>query len=145
MDLLENPVISDLDFWISRFVADLRHQDRNFYPARTIHQILTGLQRHMLLQNPDAPKILDCKDPRFIDIHRACNNIYRSLRQKGIGTDVKHTSIITKEEEEKFWDAKVMGVDNGKCLQRASFYYIGKVFCIRGGEEQRKLGPSQFT
>jgi hypothetical protein len=25
------------------------------------------------------------------------------------------------------------------------FYYIGKIFCIRGGEEQRKLGPSQLV
>ena len=24
------------------------------------------------------------------------------------------------------------------------FFYVGKRFCIRGGEEQRKLGPSQF-
>ena len=27
-------------------------------------------------------------------------------------------------------------------LQRAVFFYIGKRFCIRGGEEQRKLAPS---
>ena len=66
----------------------------------------------MLLQNPDAPKIIDRKDPRFIDVHRACDNVYRSLRQKGIGTDVKHASIITNEEEEKLWNAEVMGVDN---------------------------------
>ena len=31
MDLLENPVISDLNFWISRFVAEVRRQDGNFY------------------------------------------------------------------------------------------------------------------
>ena len=24
------------------------------------------------------------------------------------------------------------------------FFYVGKRFCIRGGEEQRNLGPSQF-
>jgi hypothetical protein len=29
-------------------------------------------------------------------------------------------------------------------LQRAVFFYVGKHFCIRGGEEQRKLSPSQF-
>ena len=25
------------------------------------------------------------------------------------------------------------------------FFYIGKVFCLRGGEEQRQLKPSQLT
>ena len=29
-------------------------------------------------------------------------------------------------------------------LQRAIFFYVGKTFCLRGGEEQRKLKPSQF-
>ena len=29
-------------------------------------------------------------------------------------------------------------------LQRAVFYYVGKVCCIRGSEEQRNLKPSQF-
>ena len=75
----------------------------------------------MLLQNPDAPKIIDCKDPRFIDIHQACDNIYHSLSQKGIGTSVKHESIITREEEEELWDAKVMGVDNESVCNVLSF------------------------
>ena len=30
-------------------------------------------------------------------------------------------------------------------LQRAVFFYVGKVCCLRGGEEQRKLKLSQFT
>jgi hypothetical protein len=34
-------------------------------------------------------------------------------------------------------------VDNPKSLQR-SVLYIGKRFCIRGGEEQRNLGPANF-
>ena len=38
----------------------------------------------------------------------------------------------------------MFGCSTPKSLQRAVFYYIGKCFCIRGGEEQRKLGPSQF-
>ena len=80
----------------------------------------------MLLQNPHAPKIIDHKHPTFIDVHQASDNVYRSLHQKGIETDVKHASIITKAE--KLWNAKVMAVDNGKCLQRAVCYYIGKVF-----------------
>ena len=29
-------------------------------------------------------------------------------------------------------------------LQKAVFFYLGKVCCLRGGEEQRGLKPSQF-
>lgn len=38
----------------------------------------------------------------------------------------------------------MINTSNPKALKRAVFFYIGKVFCIRGGEEQRKLGPSNF-
>ena len=30
-------------------------------------------------------------------------------------------------------------------MQNAVFYYIGKCFCIRGGEEQGNLGPRQYV
>ena len=38
-----------------------------------------------------------------------------------------------------------MSIESPKSLQRAVFYYLGKHFCIRGGEEQRRLGPSQLV
>ena len=57
---------------------------------------------------------------------------------------MKHTPIVTKEEEEMLWSKKVMGVDLPRQLQRTIFFYVGKVFCLRGGVEQRALKPSQF-
>ena len=42
------------------------------------------------------------------------------------------------------WEYGILGVDNPKSLQRALFYFIGKRFCIRGGDEQRRLGRNHF-
>ena len=69
---------------------------------------------------------------------------YRELCQSGIGAIVKHAPLITEEEESALWESKVIGDHNPLALQRAVFYYVGKVFCLRGGEEQRSLKPSQF-
>lgn len=30
-------------------------------------------------------------------------------------------------------------------LQKAVFFYVEKIYCLRGGEEQRNVKPSQFT
>ena len=38
----------------------------------------------------------------------------------------------------------MIGTSSPKALQRAVFFYNGKVVCIRRGEEQRKLGHSNF-
>lgn len=42
------------------------------------------------------------------------------------------------------WRSSVLSIANPKALQRAVFYYIGKCLCIRSGQEQRCLGPSNF-
>ena len=142
---LVNPDVATLNFWLPRFVLEMRRQDGKPYPSRSTHQLLTGLQHYMLDKNPMATKFLDQKDPRFRDVHGACDSVYRQLHQQGIGTSVRHASVITPEEEEQLWSTSVISITTPHSLQRAVFYYVGKRFCIRGGEEQRRLGPSQLV
>ena len=58
--------------------------------------------------------------------------------------ECRNFTVVLPEEEEKFWSTNVFGVHSPVALQRAVFYYVGKVCCLRGGEEQRGLKPSQF-
>ena len=92
----------------------------------------------MLDKNALAPKFLDQKNPLFHDIHRACDSVYRALHQQGVGTQVPHAAIISEAEEEKLWTTGIIGITTPLSLQRAVFYYIGKRFFVRGGEEQRQ-------
>ena len=91
------------------------------------------------------PKLFERGSIVFRDLQRTCDSTYRKLRSEGIGTEVKHTPTFTGSEEQLLWNTGVLGIDTPKQLQRAVFFYIGKRFCIRGGKEQRKLGPSQFV
>ena len=43
------------------------------------------------------------------------------------------------------WETGVLGCRTPKALQRSVFFYVGKSFCLRGGEEQCQLKPSQFV
>ena len=70
---------------------------------------------------------------------------FRSLHEDGIGTERKSANIITKEDEDRLWDSGVLSTKTPDGLQKAVFYYLGKVCCLRGGEEQHKLKLSQFT
>ena len=72
----------------------------------------------------------------------AIQYIYHGLHCSGVGASIKHTAIISEDEEKKLWE---YGLDNLKSLQRAVFYFIGKRFCFHGGKEQRNLNPTQFT
>ena len=138
-NLLECPTIEGLNFWLSHFVCEIKNKKGEPYPPRTIHQILASLQRHMLSHVPDAPKFLDKKNSRFRELHNACDNVYRGLHNQGVGTDIAHSV------PDEMWSVGVFADSEPKALQRAIFYYVGKHFCVRGGSEQRSLGPSQFV
>ena len=98
----------------------------------------------MLSKNPTAPKILNKDDYRFVEFHSAMDTVFRPLRSEGIGNKVHHSPIITVDDEEKMWDSAVLKITTPKGLQKTVFYYVGKCFCVCGGQEQRNLGPSNF-
>ena len=52
--------------------------------------------------------------------------------------------MISSEEEEKLWASGQLGTKTPRALQNAVFYYNGKNYCIRGGEEHRNIKISQF-
>ena len=68
-----------------------------------------------------------------------------ALHEEGVGAIVKHAPVVLPEEEQKFWDTKVFSIDSPEALQRAVFFYVRKVCCLRGGEEQQNLKPSQVV
>ena len=83
----------------------------------------------------DTPDFLSKKDAYFRDLRGTLACIFSELRKMGVGAEVKHTPIITKEEAQ-LWSAGAMGTDTPKQLLNALFFYVGKIFCLRGGIEQ---------
>ena len=68
-------------------------------------------------------------------IHNACNSVYHSLH-------ASTCKYMQKKRSPSF--GSVVSWEQTTPLQMAVFYYVGKRFYTRGGEEQRCLGPSQF-
>ena len=147
-DLLENPDALRLNRWLSRFVVECRREDGNPYPPSSICNILAGLYRYsrkFASEGGSCPNFMNRNDPLFRDLNGAIQVRFRELREEGIGAVVKHASVVTADEELILWESQVIGDHSPIALQRAIFFYVGKTFCLRGGEEQRKLKPSQFV
>ena len=137
--LLEDGNAELLNLWLARFVVEIRRADGEPYPPSSINGILSGLYRYCKACAPTGsppPNFMDRKNPHFRDLTGALQVKCRELREKGVGALVKHAAVITPDEEERFWETKVLGVHSPVALQRAVFFYVGKVFCLRGGEEQ---------
>ena len=57
-----------------------------------------------------------------------------------MGRQVKHAEVLTKEDENKLWEAGEMDIDTPTGLLNAAFFVVGKMFCLRGG-----AGPQEFA
>ena len=65
-------------------------------------------------------------------------------REDGLGAQKHSAEPFTVNDENKLWSLSVMGTHSPLTLLRAVFYYNGKNFCLRGGEEHRNLKLSQL-
>jgi len=138
----ESPA-GQLNYWLSRFVVEARRADGERYPSATLYQLLSGLLRYARSKLKGCPNFLDKKDQRFAELRGTCESVSRDLRQAGVGAKVNHAPVIDQEED-KLWDSRAIGIYSPKALVRCVFYYVGKAFYLRGGQEPRGLKPSQL-
>ena len=120
---------------------------RQAYPPSSLNNILAGLYRYCRSCCPVGsccPNFMNRKDPQFRELTGAIQVKFRELREQGVGAVVKHASIVTPAEESFLGERQVIGDHSPVALQRAVFFTLA-VFCLRGGEEQRSLKPSQFV
>ena len=59
INLLEAADPVQLNFWLPRFIVEVRKQTGEPYRPRSIQLILSALQRKMLDTNTDAPRFMD--------------------------------------------------------------------------------------
>lgn len=133
-----------LSRYLSLFVIEVRKKSGEKYPPATLHQLLCGILRHMRQINDSCPNFMDKQDLRFKQLHNTLDSLFHKLHSEGVGVHVKHAEVITADEEMKLWESGIMGMDNPCSLQNAVFFTVGKVFCLRGGQEHRDLKISQF-
>ena len=119
-DLFKKPDTTSLNYWIPHFVADARKQGGKTYRAKTIHQLLVGLQRCMLEKNPLAPTFLS--NPRFSNSHRACDSTYHEWRQQGVGTKIRHAAVISGQDENKLRSISVIGAERPAFREQFFFF-----------------------
>ena len=136
-DLLDNPEPELLNYWLCRFVSEVRNQKGKPYPPKTVHQLLSGLQRSMMEKNPSSPKFLDRNNVAFRELHRSCDAIYRDLHHQGFGASVSHAVPFTCDEEELLWSRGILSDSTPKGLQRAVFFMLGSIFVSE--EEQSNV------
>ncbi|XP_062618379.1 uncharacterized protein LOC134279995 [Saccostrea cucullata] len=98
-----------LNYWLQRFVLEVRKQDGSEYPQRTLYFNVCGLLRHLREENVHNMNFLDEHDHRFAVFCKVLDARKKELLSEGLGTKVKQADPILPEVEEKIWTNGVFG------------------------------------
>ena len=105
----------------------------------TLYQMLCGLLRHSKDCQLDPPNFLNRQDANFNELHGTCDTVFRSLREVSVGTVKRSVQTFQSDDEDKLWESNVFNTSTAEGLQNTVSFYVGKVCCLRGGQEQREL------
>ena len=134
-----------LNYWMERFICEIRRKDGNVYPPATLTQITSALQRHLKNEcGLESINFFQDADPTFAGFRRTLDARMKELTAQGVGVKTKKADPITPEDEKKLWDTGVLSTDTAVGLSNAVFFYNGKAFGLRGYQEHVDCKAEQF-
>ena len=97
---------SQLDYWLSMFVLELRRRDGLPYPPNTLYSMCCGLMRYVRDLHPEVNFF---KQPEFAGFRKSLDGEMKRLRQSGLGVTKKQAEPITSQEENSLWEKGLLG------------------------------------
>ena len=85
-----------LDFWLCRFIVEIRREDGTEYPPNTILNITSRIQRHMR-ENGRLETVLLATNTMYVPtFQKAIDLIMKELTSKGVGIHSKRADPVTE-------------------------------------------------
>ncbi|XP_013380784.1 zinc finger MYM-type protein 2 [Lingula anatina] len=134
---LTNLSDEELQYWISKFILEVRKENGTEYPPRTLLSLVMGLQSYIRTESKRGIDLLN--SDQFVGLRQVLDSEMKRLSHTGLGCNTKKAQAISLEDESKLWSSKALGDYNPKVLVRTLHYLNGKNFGLRGGQEHRRL------
>ncbi|XP_066288310.1 uncharacterized protein [Branchiostoma lanceolatum] len=134
---LQTTTAAEMNFWLSRFVFEVRRVDGKPYPASSVYGIICGLMRHFReeLGRHDV-NFLDKKDIRFAKFRKAMDPRMKELTAEGVGLEKRQADPLTMEDEDN--------ITNWLNSEAYNANERSGLFGLRGMDEHRRLQVEQY-
>ena len=145
---LEYITNEQLNYWLARFVMEVRNQKGEPYTGGALYGICAAIQRYIREKravNSQGEYLDIYKDSKLAHFRSVLDGVLKDLHRKGIGTFKKRAQIISSDLEEQLWQEDILGDDNPQKLLDTLVFCLGLNLALRSGQEHRQLRPDMFT
>ena len=119
--------VTAMNFWLYKFVVEIRHKDKIPYAPDTLYQICCGLLH--LLKEADQEEVNILSDPAFQQFKGTLDAHMKELRHTG-KHQPKKAAVISEEHERLLWNKKLLGNATPQRLINTMVFYIGLFFAL---------------
>ena len=97
--------VTAMNFWLCKFVIEVRRKDKTLYAPDTLYQICCGLLR--LLKEADRAEINILSDPAFEQFKGTLDAYMKELKRIG-KYQPKRAEVISEQNENLLWERNLL-------------------------------------
>ena len=137
--------VEEMQFWLCRFVLEVRKVDGEHYCPSTLYQLCCGLLRH-LRNNCNQVDVNIFEDREFYQFQSTLDAEMKRLNANGKYIEKRQAQSISIADEKYLWEQGLLGEHSPQALLDTMVYLTGLYFALRSGNEHRRLrhSPSQL-
>ena len=126
-----------INFWLCRFVLEIRRRDGERYPPTSLYQLCCGLLRHLRAAGRAEVNIFE--QAEFHMFRTTLDSEMKRLSSTGQYIHNRQAEPITVEDESLLWELGLLGTTSPTVLLHTLVYMVGLYFALRSGSEHRRL------
>ena len=93
-----------LDFVLARFIAEVRKEDGQEYPGKTLYEMIGSIQTFLRVKWKRNVSLMDRTACTFRSLNCAWNFQMKEKAGQGIGIVVNKANLMTEEQENYLWE-----------------------------------------
>ncbi|XP_078608426.1 uncharacterized protein LOC144880237 [Branchiostoma floridae x Branchiostoma japonicum] len=142
----------EMNFWLMKFIFEVRRIDGKPYPPKTLYCLVSGLMRHFRedLNRHDRRTLLwdmnflDRSDIRFAEFRKALDAKMKELTAAGVGVTKRQADPLTTDDEDRLWESNTISLSTSEGMSYGVYFYNCKVFGFRAMDEHLNLLIEQY-
>nr|CAB3262244.1 uncharacterized protein LOC100178985 [Phallusia mammillata] len=141
--------VADIDamsYWLPKFIKEVRRKDKKPYPADTLMQIASGLQRYLRqVSCRSEVNFFDKYSNTFAEFREALKCRSGELNLENHCNRAGKKVSVENLNDDELWQSGFLNLTTAKGLFHSVFYYNCVEFEVTSMEEHHELKVEQFT